>query len=330
MPLTAPFTGRRQGVAIATEATRGTAETTMDYWIPYASLSFKEKVDKVEDISGYNVLEASRSLDVVKKWAEGDMEFNVRDLGVGPLLLSLFGTEAVTANSPSTGCHTHTFTMNQTNQKKSLTVWKKNPFESMAAANCMVTSLKLSYVLNQYVRATVGLIGKTFASETESFAYTEENKFRPQDAIIKLATNVAGLGAASAKTTIRSLSLNFAQDVTDFQGLGSADPVDFINGNFSCEGEFEIAFEDATTKNYVLNNTLQAMSVKVMNTGITIGASSNPSLELVFDQLNFIDFDLDDSLENVAVLTAKFKANYNNTNSSMVKAILVNTLATAY
>lgn len=330
MPLTAPYTGRRAAIGLGKESTRGTG-VAASQWLPYASMSYFEKVTKVRDDSGFGNIESVIGADIVKKWNEGEIEFNIRDQSIGLILLSLFGTETFTTNQPTTGAGRHVFSVAQSNQHQSLSIVRKTPVETQRSVNAVITTLSLRAVLDQYVRVTAGFIGKAFGSHTDTVSYTTtENKFRPQDAVIKLATNIAGLGAASPLTTVRSLTLNINTNAEDYQGLGSVEPVDFINRDFTVTVDFELALENTTYKDLTLNNTFQAMSIAFINDNNSIGASSDPKLEFQLDEVDFEPFDVDEANENVAILTAHGVAHYNFTNSSMIQATLENGKNTAY
>ncbi len=330
MPLTTPFTGRRNDVGFTKEGTRGTTAASVDYWIPYAAFSFIEKVQKVRDDTGLGTIEQPRTADLVKRWSEGDIEFNLRDQSIGLILLSLFGTETFATNTPQSGVGRHTFIVAASNQHQSLSVWQKNPVQTLQAGNCMVSSFALRAVLDQYIRANVGLIGKVFGVDTGTVSYVAENRFRPQDVTLKLAATQGELAGASAITTVRAFNLMVNKNVEEYQGLGSLDPVDFVNRDLQVSGDFEVAFEDTTYKNLTLGNDFRAMSFKVSNGGVTIGTSTNPSLEVILDQVDFDNFDIDRANENLVVLTANFTGHYSQANSRMIRAILENSKNAAY
>lgn len=330
MPLTSPYTGRRAAIGFGKETTRGTGVAAA-FWLPYATMSYFEKVTKVRDDSGFSVIEQPIGADLVKRWNEGDIEFNIRDQSVGLLLLSLFGTETFTTNQPTTGAGRHTFSVAESNQHQSLSIIRKTPVETQRSVNAMITSLQIKAVLDQYVRGTAGFMGKLFGSHTDTVSYlTTENKFRPQDVVMKLASNIAGLSGATALTTVRSVTMNIQKNVEDYQGLGSLDPVDFINRNFTVTLDFEIALEATTYKDLTLNNTFQAVSVAFINDNNAIGVSSDPKLEFQFDEVDYGTFDVAEANDNVAIITAHATGHYNQTNSSMLKAILDNAKNTAY
>jgi len=330
MALTSPFTGRRADIGISKETTRGTTAAAADYWLPYAAYSFNEKVQKVRDDTGLGTIETPRGSDIVKRWNEGDIEFNIRDQSIGLILLALFGAETFDDDAPEADVGTHTFTVAASNQHQSLSVWKKNPIETLQAGNVVIANFALNAVLDQYLRATIGVIGKMFGNDTDTVAYVAENKFRPQDLAIKLAATENELSGASPLTTIRSLSLNINKNVEDYQGLGAIDPVDWVNKDLEATGSFEIALENDTYKDLTLLNQLRAISLKVTNSGVYAAGTTNPSLELILDHVDFEDFDIDEANENVAILTANFVAHYSQTNSRMIRAILINSKNSAY
>jgi len=330
MALTSPFTGRRNDFGISKETTRGTTAASADYWLPYAVYSFSEKVLKVRDDTGLGTIETPRGSDIIKRWTEGDVEFNIRDQSIGLILLALFGKETFDDDAPESDVGTHTFTIAASNQHQSLSIWKKNPIETLQAGNAVLTSFSLNAVLDQYLRATIGVVGKLFGNDTDTVAYVAENKFRPQDVAIKLAATENELAGANALTTIRNLSLEINKNVEDYQGLGDVDPIDWVNKDFEVTGNFEIAFENDTYKDLTLLNQLRAMSVKVTNAGVYAAGTTNPSLELILDQVDFEDPDVDEANENVAILTANFVGHYSQTNSRMIRAILINGRNTAY
>lgn len=330
MPLTQPFTGRRSDIGITKEASRGTTAGSADYWLPAAAYSFSEKVNKVRDDSGMGSIETPRSADIVKKWTEGDLEFNIYDQSIGLILLALFGSETFETDTPESDVGRHTYTVAASNQHQSLSVWKKNPVETLQAGNVMISSFGIRIVLDQYIRATASLMGNLFGNDTDTVAYVSENKFRPQDAVIKLAATEAELSGASPITTIRSLNLNVNKNVEDYQGVGSVTPVDFVNKDFLVSGDFEIAFEDDSYKDLTLLNSLRAMTLKVTNSDAIAAGTTNPSLEFILDQVDFDNFEIDEANENVAILTASFTGHYSQSNSRMIRAILENSKNAAY
>lgn len=327
----ARFTGRQNSIGIRKEAVRGTTGAAADYWLPYVNYSFTEKVEKVRDESGLGVLSTPSSSDIVREWSEGEVTFAVRDQSVGLLLLGLFGTETFATSTPAAGVGRHTFTLAVSNQHQSLSVFKKDAVETLQSGNVVVSSLGLQVVLDQYMQMTVGLMGQKFGTDTATVAYVAENKFRPQDAVVKLAATANEITGAAAITTLRSLSLNFNKNVEVYQGLGSKTPVDFLNKDFQVTGDMELLFEATTYKDLVLNsNALRALSIKFTNANAIAAGTTNPSLEFVFDEVDFGEFTQDYENGNLVTVSLTFTAHYNFANSRMCRAILENSKNAAY
>ena len=325
------YSGRRIGIGIAKESSRGTKAGTPEYWLPYATFNGMETLAKVRDDSGFATIETPADADIVRQWMEGDLEMNIRSKSIGLLLLSLFGTETFDDDNPEAGVGQHTFTVANTNQHQSLTLFEDNPEREVAAAGVVVTSMGLELVLDQYARASFGLMGKTFEDYASTASFVAESKFRPQDVTVKLAADVASLTAASALTSVESVSLEINKNVEVQDGFnGSTDPIDFLNLDFEVSGEITLMHNGDTELDYALNNTLRAMRIDIENTDDTIGAASNPSLRFDLSQVDFDEPSIDKGLSNRAILTLSFTAHYKLSETDMIEARLINAVNTAY
>ena len=324
------FSGRQTDIGISKEGSRGTTSGSAEYWLPFAGYNFNEKVEKVRDESGLGVLTTPQGAEIVREWSEGEITAKLRDQSIGLVLLALFGTETFAQDTPEADVGRHTYTVAVSNQHQTLSVWKKSPAETLQAGNVMISSLGLQTAVDQYVEMTIGMMGQKFGTDTDTVAYVSENKFRPQDVTIKFAATANELAGANAVTTVRSLNLNFNKNVEMFSGLGSKTPVDYLNKDFEVSGDMEVLFEDLTYKNYVLLGQNRAMSIKFTNTAAIAAGSTSPSLEFIFDELDFAEFAPDDENSNLNILTLNFNALYNANNSRMVRAILENSKNAAY
>lgn len=324
------ISGRNYSVGIAKENARGTLHGAAQYWLPHTAFSAIERIEKVRNESGLGVLETPLRADYTKRFTEGDLEMHVHDKSIGLLLLSLFGAESFSTSTPEANVGTHTFTVANSNQHQSLSLYLASGIRDVASANAVVNSMSFEAVLDQYVKITTNFMGKVLATYDQTVSYVAENLFRPTDVTIKFAAAVANLAAASAVGTVRRFQFTVNKNVEDYQGLGNYDPVDFLNRNFEVTGELEILFEDTTYINYVLNNTFKAMRLAMKNGGVTVGTVTNPSLTFDFSQVDFHDPEVDRSLENTVVLTLSFTAHYKLSETDMLEAVLVNGVNTAY
>ena len=76
------FVGRRGSLGAAKEGTRGQA-TTPALWVPYNSVSFDDKAVVVDSEGAFGQIADSYEAYIVKKFAEGDIEFDLDDKFIG-------------------------------------------------------------------------------------------------------------------------------------------------------------------------------------------------------------------------------------------------------
>ena len=328
----ARFSGRRTSIGVAKDSSRGNTASSAEYWIPYASYSYTEKVLKIKDESGLGTLATPQGSDIVKEWTEGELTMHIRDLSIGLFLLSLYGAESFAQDTPESNVGTHTFTLAESNQHQSLTIFKKDPVETLASPLTMVTSFQVQAVLDQYAQITVGLMGKKFGADVETVAYVAENKFRPQDLSIKLASAGSDPTGASAQGTVRSIDFTANKNIEEYQGLGSKALTDILNKDFVCSGNMEVLFEAETFKNYVLGDSNQnrSMALEFQNLQAIAGGTTNPKLSFIFDEVVFNEFTQDYENSNLVMVSLSFEMVYNMNNARMHRAILINGRNSAY
>lgn len=323
----AKIIGARVAVGMGKESVRGTA-VAPTYWVPWVSINFDDKVAKFVSEEALGVIDDAAEEFVGERWGEGDIEGEIRDKSFGLLLLATFGT--VNSAVKETTAYNHTFTLAQTNQHQSLTIAVDDPNGDKQFPLAMIEKLSLDFVLGQIMRYTASFISKGSESASVSKTITLENKFIPTMATIKLASARSGLAAASP-IKIQSLKLTINKNLKRKQMLGTMSPDDIINQAISIEGTIQLPYEDQTYLNYQLNQTYMAMSIDILNTGVTIGASSNPRLQIIFPRCSFRDWTNDRPKGELAEQTIGFKAMRDVTNSEdlMYQTILTN-VATSY
>jgi hypothetical protein len=317
--------GKTFGFGIAKEATRGTAESTADFWIPFEEMNIDEKDTKIVDENAYGVIEDSVSQSIVKQWAEGNAKLPVYDKSIGLILLSLFGDVDSAAHSGETLAYDHTYSVLQDSQHQSLTLFVNDPLSGQDYKHALgvVSSLELSYALGKYIGVTPSFKAKKGETATLTPSISVENKFLSQHVSFKIAANQAGLDAASA-INVKSLSLKIDQGITDNDVLGSIAPDDFLTTQFSIEGNVELVWEAETYKDMALEATEKAMRIDIKNSDVTIGTAANPQLKIDLHKVIFKDITRPVKVKDLVMQTLSFKAHYNITDSKMVTAVLTN------
>jgi hypothetical protein len=75
--------------------------------------------------------------------------------------------------------------------------------------------------------------------------------------------------------------------------MGTVEPEDILSQEISVEGSLTLNLEDDTYRNYMLAGTYRAME-------INLNRSASSSLDLVFPRVNFMEWEPDYNLAEIA------------------------------
>ena len=321
----AKYSGRLVNVGVAKEATRGIF-VTPTYLVPRVGLTFDDKIVQARSDAGLGVLADSEEAFVTTKYAQGDIDGEIRDKSFGLFLLAMLGS--VSTAGPTDSTYTHSFSVSNANQHQSLAFLVSDSNTSEEYKLVMLDSLSITAELDQVVKFAASFMSKkgNDSSETQA-SLVAENKFTKKHVAVKVAANIAGLTAASA-LSIKSISLNINKNVVLDDVLGTAEPEDILNQSLSIEGEMTLNYEDETFKNYMRNGTARAMEIKLVNTDVFAAGSTNPALTLRFPNVDFFDWSPDYTLDGITTQTVSFKMSYLNTGTEIISTCdLVNAVA---
>lgn len=297
------FIGRRGQLGIAFEASRGTP-VVPTYWMPEAKLSFHDMTETASEDQGFGNIADQDSFYVTLTKAEGDIDAQLYDYGLGYILGSLLGAKPVT-----TGSYTHTYTLSQTNQAATLSLFWHDPDRDYMFPFAVVDSLKVSIKPLGLVEYTIGFKSKSarnWTAQTPSYT-TTGNKFLHQDLVFKLAANVAGIAAAT-NISLKELNLTIARNVIHDVVMGTVEPEDVLSQQISVEGDLLLNLQDDTYRNYMLAGTYKSMQIKLLR-------SATSSLDLQFPRVSFSQWEPDYTLNEIAKQKIQFKANYDSANA---------------
>lgn len=317
------FIGRIADVGIAKETVRGTAIASAAFYLPKTSLTYDDRIEQAVDESSVGVIEDSPGAAVVARFAEGEIEGNIYDKSFGLLLLSAMGGIATTGPTQTT-VYTHAFSVQEDAQHDSLTLFVEDPNADYKYALAVIESLDVDMALGAYAKYMASFRSKVGATATLTPSYTAENHFLPQHASLKIATNLAGLTAATA-INVKSFKLSIKNNLEDERKLGSLDAVDILNKSFAVEGSLELVFNDETFKTEMLADTAKAMRLRLSNTDVTIGSSMNPQITIDLAKVKFSNFERNYGNDDIVTATVDFKAFYSLADASMITVELINT-----
>lgn len=312
------FVGRRGQLGLAVESTRGTP-VAPTFWVPVATMSFQDRTEEAREEQGLGIIADSDSKYVTQKMGEGEIEAQIYDKAFGAILTGLLGA------APSTGAgppYTHTYTLTNTNQHKSLSLYWKDPDRSDMFPLGMLNSLQLSVEPSGLVNWTIGFMSKSsrdWSSQTASYT-SLGSKWLHQHLKFSVAAAVGSLPGTAI--SLKSLELNINKNTVFDSVMGTVEPEDILNQQLSVDGSIELNLEDDTYKAYMLDGTYRAMEIK-------LDGGSNSALTLRFPRVDFSEWESDYTLNEIAKQTINFKANYDAANALDIisTATLLNTQA---
>lgn len=313
--------GREIEIGFATEATRGTAEPTVDKWQKNVTANVVERAEHAVDDATRGVLEDSDGRRVTQKYIEGDMEGIVHVDALGYLLASLYGKVATSTVTGSV--KDHVFTLKQNIQHQSLTVFGLDgDAQKVKYAGCMVNTLELNATIDDYVRFTAGFIGQTATDHTETSSYDTEYDFIGRDISVKIADTEAGLAGATA-IKVKAADLTWDQGGIRDHVFGSYTPDDVYNAKMMIEGTLTLNFADETYKDLYLSDTAKYMQI-VIQGAADIGSGNNPTITILLNKVLLMDWNRSGGNDELVSEELSFKAFYNETDAQQSQITLRN------
>ena len=300
------FVGRRVDVGLAKESTRGTP-VTPTFWLPVSSIGFDNKAVVQDSEGAFGNIADSHEGWVTKRNAEGDMEFDIYDKFFGLVLAAIAGQTPTSTGGPTN--YTHTYTLLNSNQHQSLSIYIKDPNGATMFPLSMIDPLEINVEPEGIVKASASWRsreGQDWQSLSANYTSLGE-KYLHQHLSFKLAANIAGLAAASA-INLRSLSFKITKNLEDWDDMGTAVPGDILNKQLAVEGTIELGFNDRVYRNYMLLNTYRACEIKLTQ-------GTNNVLTIQLPRVSFRAWEPSRGLDDLATEKIEFKAMYDLTNA---------------
>ena len=324
--------GRIAGLGIAKETSRGTAEASPTFWIPFNDVDIQEKYQTALNNQSFGVIEGSIGEDIVKKWAEGSWKAPITDKCFPLVLFAALGGLSTGANADASGLvKDHTITVGQSSQHQALTLFIDDPAGGTDYKHALgvVDSLEIAYEMGKYLEYTATIKAKKGTSATLTQSNATENRFTSKHVTFKLAATQAGLTAASVMK-IRSLKLKVGNGIEDDDVLGSDEPNDYLNKEFTIEGTIEALWKNESDfKTAAIAGTYQAMRIDLKNTDVTIGTAANPQIRIDLHRVFFKEITRAINVGDMIKQVVAFRAHYSSADSKMVTITATN-LQTSY
>lgn len=322
----AEIIGREIEVGIATEATRGTAETAADRWVKKTSATIVERATHAVDESTYGKFEEGQGRRVTQKYIEGELAGIVHVDAIGYIFANLYG--ACVSTLVSSGVYSHVFNMKQGNQHISLSIFAKDgSVQQRVYSNCMVNTLQMSVAIEDYIRFSATFIGSAAAANSDTPTYSNEYDFIARDVVVKMAATSGGLAGATA-IKVKALELNWDAGVIRDHVVGTVNPDDNYNSQMVIEGTFTLNFDNTTYRDLYLGDTAQYMSITITGEA-NLAAALKGSITIVLNKVQLMDWNRDGDGSDLVTEPISFRAFYNAADQKQSQVTLQN-LTTSY
>ena len=326
------------GIGIESSTGRGTARAAQIFY-PLLDRSFGPKSNKVINTSSRGRIEDADSADIAEIWSEGNIEAKVLLNKIPYIFKSLFGTivtsTGTTGEITDVGVKNHAITVAQSSQHTSLTFSIDDPAADKLYTNGMVGTFEMTAEAGEYVKFTAELIATQGATGTVTPVYVDDWEFTSKDVSIKMAATTTGFTAATA-IPCKSLSLTINPNIERELQIGSTDPNDILNKQFSVEGEFELVLTNETYRDLVEASTDRAIQIKLENsaTGQSIPTSTGtdkPLIQFTMPKCQVTEHDVAYPNDDFVTETIKFKALYDSsTGVTETISVKVHNTTTSY
>ena len=313
--------GRQIELGIGVEETRGTPQSTAEKWIKKISANIVAKSEKKVDESTRNVMEDSLGARVVKKWFEGDLEGNVHADAIGYFFYNMYG--AVSSVSAGGSAYTHTFSCGNSIIHPSLSLLVKDTSISQEAFDTgMINTLEISVAIDDYVKFTASFMAAEATASTDTPSYDTEYDFIARDITLKFSDTEGGLAAADA-IPAKDLTINWNANLISDHIIGGYFPDDIYNSHLAIEGSFNLNYAADTYKDLFTADTYKYIQITITGEA-DIGDDDHPSIVILLNRAQVMDWNREDSADELVNEPISFKAFYNETDSEASTVVLTN------
>jgi hypothetical protein len=268
---------------------------------------------------------ASQGSVVTMKKVEGEVPVNLRFRTIGYFLKSLLGGVSSAVEAGETAVYRHTITLDRAVLQPTLSLsMARGDFDHKQVPGSVVSKLGLTFPIDDVINGSLTLKGITETTAADfTPAYGATDHLAPHHMVtIKLADNVAGLGAASAITATEA-GIEIDRGSREKVVISSDTPLDFVAKLLAITGSFTHEKLDDTYKALGISKASKALQISVVNTAQDIGVGSNPELTIILPKVTLSTTE-NRSAEDVVTEEVSFTAHYDTTEAKAITVSLVN------
>lgn len=285
------FTGRDVQVGLALESVRGTAESDPDYTYPHMEYSIKDAEAGIgyrEDAHGTIIKNSGKDTLLVE--GDGSLKGYIYVKGIVYWLALAFGQMPTSADVVGdTPAKKHTFALLDNNEHASATLFVDEPnLGDVKFAGAMPDEFTINWAAGEYPTIEIPIKSKSSVSSTHTLTVIDESMFLPDMSSLKIATNLAGLAAATPAADIKSFSLTFKKNLAPQQTMSSGKTYqEIFNGDYEVTGSITKLYRDTTYRAKALSDTINALEFAFSDSVNKAGATTPTSMKFTIAEAAF-------------------------------------------
>ena len=192
----------------------------------------------------------------------------------------------------------------------------------------MIDSCEITVSTDEIVKVSTGIKGHVSRDTVYTASPASEFKFVGRDLVFKVAAAIGDLAAASA-ISLKELTITISKN-TDYDWvLGTLEPEDILNKQFTIQCALTLNYEDRTWRDYMLEGTTRAVGIQLFQTRDTVG-DQNAEFYLEIPLVDFSEWESDRSNDDIVTQTLNFTALYDIANSRLISDCYVVNTTTSY
>ena len=307
-------------IALSKETVRGTvvAPTSGDF-LPHEGFDFVPKSTKADNKSAMGSIAGKSHSRTVQKYSEGNIPLILPASKLGAISNLIMGQAPTTTGSDP---YDHEWSLLNDNEHLTYTATVVDSTDTdIAYGGAMLNTFELNAGVEDFLKGTLGMIAFEGAAATVSADYIADDvDFVPSNIVVKIATDYAGLGAASA-IDADSLTLSINKNAVPKYKFGDTSPYDIKNGRINIDGDFSILMTDSTYRDLSLGDGSKALSIE-MTEGSIVWTFILPSVD-------FSDWSDESDIESSAIMESlSFHANALDETNGFLEITLADATAT--
>lgn len=321
--------GRLGYLGLSIEATAGSAEGSVDVFVPYIENNLRGHHEPLADISARTTRVKNYGSVAGKRWGEGDVTMYLDSQSAGYFLKLAFGTEARTSKNTTPPVHDHLFYPTVSgNAALSATLWDYKGVDTEQYTYAAIDTCEIEVTNDGIATIKASIMGKAPATvSAPALTTTSGTLYTWKDMSVQLGSTVATALAASA-TKIVNFKVTIANNLSLNYKSGSNQPDTLTYGPVEVKGEFQLFFENVTDRDAYYNLTKRSLIVTL--TGANLGSGFGERLQMVFKKIMLEDIDMETGLDDLYAIKANFVAEWDQDQAGYVEATLRNGKATDY